>query len=266
MSFVRTPPGGRWHRHEPKSPAHPPKVLTQRGVHFAPADRARPCARAGRCPAHSTASRAGAIAGCRYRPVGLDYWIRPGRHAGLGSSLSDHFGRLPARALSARPPDGAGPAPGVQGRRTSVRCRRSSAAPRTASSGRQAPTKLWLVSRHVGHREIRSLARPFGWSYGSGCAPRISGEWTASRQRAAWQPRVIMRMGSTAGYGRPGRPRAGHLRGLASGADCRQMNSRSMTSAPRRSSGTITDRHRNPGQQTVESVVTMSASGTMSTD
>jgi hypothetical protein len=28
--------------------------------------------------------------------VGLDHWITPGRAVGLGSSLSDHFGRLPA--------------------------------------------------------------------------------------------------------------------------------------------------------------------------
>jgi hypothetical protein len=39
--------------------------------------------------------------------VGLDYWIWPGRTSRLGSSLSDHFGRLPARALSARLSDGA---------------------------------------------------------------------------------------------------------------------------------------------------------------
>jgi len=43
-------------------------------------------------------------------PVGLDYWIWPRRPAGLGSSLSDLFGRLPDRALSARLSDGAGPA------------------------------------------------------------------------------------------------------------------------------------------------------------
>src|SRR6266487_6239143 len=48
-------------------------------------------------------------------PVGLDYWIWPGWHGGLGSSLSDLFGPLPGRALSARLPDGANPAPGVQG-------------------------------------------------------------------------------------------------------------------------------------------------------
>src|SRR5271166_7043310 len=41
----------------------------------------------------------------------------PGRTSRLGSSLSDHFGRLPARSLSARLPDGADPASGVQGRR-----------------------------------------------------------------------------------------------------------------------------------------------------
>ena len=39
-------------------------------------------------------------------PVGLDYWITPGRASRLGSSLSDHFVRLPARTLPTRPPDG----------------------------------------------------------------------------------------------------------------------------------------------------------------
>ena len=34
--------------------------------------------------------------------VGLDYWIWPGLTSRLGSSLSDHFGRLPARTLSAQ--------------------------------------------------------------------------------------------------------------------------------------------------------------------
>jgi len=36
--------------------------------------------------------------------VGLDYWIWPGRTSRLGSSLSDHFGRLPARTLPAQLP------------------------------------------------------------------------------------------------------------------------------------------------------------------
>src|ERR1019366_2952931 len=49
--------------------------------------------------------------------VGLDYSIWPGQTSGLGSSLSDLVSRLPRRALSARLPDGAGPACGVQGRR-----------------------------------------------------------------------------------------------------------------------------------------------------
>ena len=39
-------------------------------------------------------------------PVELDYWITPGRASRLGSSLSDHFVRLPARTLPTRPPDG----------------------------------------------------------------------------------------------------------------------------------------------------------------
>src|ERR1035437_9179714 len=42
----------------------------------------------------------------------------PGRTSRLGSSLSDHFGRLPARSLPARLPDDADAAPGVQGCRT----------------------------------------------------------------------------------------------------------------------------------------------------
>lgn len=49
--------------------------------------------------------------------VGLDYWILPQRTSRLGSSLSDHFGCLPARALSAQLTDGADPAAGIQGRR-----------------------------------------------------------------------------------------------------------------------------------------------------
>jgi hypothetical protein len=40
-------------------------------------------------------------------PVELDYLIWPRRTSRLGSSLSDHFGCLPARALSAQLPDGA---------------------------------------------------------------------------------------------------------------------------------------------------------------
>ena len=47
--------------------------------------------------------------------VGLDYWIWPGRTSRPGSSLSDHFGRLPARTLPAQLPDGAEPAPGIPG-------------------------------------------------------------------------------------------------------------------------------------------------------
>ena len=48
--------------------------------------------------------------------VGLDYWIWPGRTSRLGSSLNDHFGRLPARTLPAQLPDDADAAPpGVQG-------------------------------------------------------------------------------------------------------------------------------------------------------
>jgi len=66
--------------------------------------------------------------GISLQPVRLDYWIGPGRTGGLGSSLSDHFGRLPARPLPAGLPDRADPAPDVQGCRafgTSARERRA---------------------------------------------------------------------------------------------------------------------------------------------
>jgi hypothetical protein len=43
-------------------------------------------------------------AGRIFGPVGLDYWIWPGQPGGLGSSLSDLLGRLPARTLSAELP------------------------------------------------------------------------------------------------------------------------------------------------------------------
>ena len=46
--------------------------------------------------------------------VWVDRPIWPGRTSRLGSSLSDHFGRLPARS-PAQLPDGADPAPGIQG-------------------------------------------------------------------------------------------------------------------------------------------------------
>jgi hypothetical protein len=51
------------------------------------------------------------------RLVGLDYWIWPVWASGQGSSLSDHFGPLPACTPPAQLPDGAGTAPGVQRRR-----------------------------------------------------------------------------------------------------------------------------------------------------
>ncbi|MCW2934158.1 MAG: putative integrase/recombinase, partial [Actinomycetia bacterium] len=43
-------------------------------------------------------------------PVGLDYWIWPVWASRLGSSLSDHFGPLPACTPPAQLPDGAGTA------------------------------------------------------------------------------------------------------------------------------------------------------------
>src|ERR1022692_5294239 len=69
-------------------------------------------------------------------PVGLDYWIGPGRTGGLGSSLSDHFGRLPARTLPAGPPGGADPAAGGQGRRASGAAARER---RAAPPGQPSP-------------------------------------------------------------------------------------------------------------------------------
>jgi hypothetical protein len=52
--------------------------------------------------------------------VRLDYWIGLGRAGGLGSSLSAHFGHLPACSLPAGSPVGAGPGAGVQGCRALV--------------------------------------------------------------------------------------------------------------------------------------------------
>jgi hypothetical protein len=70
------------------------------------------------------------------QPVGLDHWVWPGRTSRLGSSLSDHFGRVPVRSLFARLPDDAGAAPGVQGRRALWFCgtRTRSCAVRSAGS------------------------------------------------------------------------------------------------------------------------------------
>jgi putative transposase len=59
--------------------------------------------------------REGQVANRPIYLVGLDYWILPRRTSRLGSSLSDHFGCLPACTLSAQLPDGADPAPGIQG-------------------------------------------------------------------------------------------------------------------------------------------------------
>jgi hypothetical protein len=65
--------------------------------------------------------------------VGLDYWIMPQQASGRGSSLSDHFGRIPACTLPAGLPDGADPAPAVQGRRAEKRKVGGSASPLTTT-------------------------------------------------------------------------------------------------------------------------------------
>jgi hypothetical protein len=70
--------------------------------------------------------------------VGLDYWILPRRTSRLRSSLSDHFGCLPARTLSAQLPDGVDQARGIQG------CRASGAPAREhglAPPGRPGPLR-----------------------------------------------------------------------------------------------------------------------------
>jgi len=83
---------------------------------MAPAQATRTTADPGRTRRADPAAGAGEPAlGPGQDPVELDYWILPRRSSRLGSSLSDHFGCLPARTLSAQLPDGADPAPGIQG-------------------------------------------------------------------------------------------------------------------------------------------------------
>src|SRR6266446_4909195 len=48
---------------------------------------------------------AGQVTTRDHHPVGLDYWITPGRPGGWGSSLSDLLGPLPTRPISAWLPD-----------------------------------------------------------------------------------------------------------------------------------------------------------------
>jgi len=79
--------------------------------------------------------------------VGLDYWITPGRAGGLGSSVGDHFGRLPACSLPAGLPDGAVPGPGVQGRwAPGTAARERCLAPPGRPGSYQPGDRLWLAA------------------------------------------------------------------------------------------------------------------------
>jgi hypothetical protein len=93
-------------------------------------------------------------------PCGLDYWITSGRTGGLGSSWSDHFGCLPACTPSAGLPDGADPAPDVQGRRAlGTPARERSAAPPDQPGplpASRAPAPYRLGQGHRRGRHISS--------------------------------------------------------------------------------------------------------------
>src|ERR1019366_4929879 len=71
----------------------------------------------------------------------------PGQSCGLGSSLSDLLGGLPARALPARRVDGAGPAWGVRGCRVlGGPARERGAAPPVSRVRYQPAGRLWLAT------------------------------------------------------------------------------------------------------------------------
>jgi hypothetical protein len=119
--------------------AHPPARCA---VTPARCSRRVPCpvntSTCSRCSSAVSATRKSrAMIACAW-PVRLDYWIGSGRAGGLGSSLSDHFGRLPARTLPTRLPDGAVPGPSVHGRRAlGAPARERTAAP----PGRPGPSR-----------------------------------------------------------------------------------------------------------------------------
>ena len=77
----------------------------------------RPCQPGPAAPA-ATLTRPATPANATSAPAGPPHQRKLQHARGLRSSLSDLLGRLPARALSARLSDGAGPARGVQGCRT----------------------------------------------------------------------------------------------------------------------------------------------------
>ena len=93
--------------------------------------------------------------------MGLDYSIWPGQTSGLGSSVSDLVSRLPRRALSARLPDGAGAARGVQGRRAPVLRHENAILRRQIIRVRYEPAdRLWLAASEGTFRVDAPKCRP----------------------------------------------------------------------------------------------------------
>ena len=131
----------------------------------------------------------GATAGSA--PVGLDYWIWPGRTSRLGSSLSDHFGRLPARSLPARLPDGADAAPVSKDAELLVLRHENTVLRRQIGRVRYQPgDRLWLaaLSRLVPRRR---------WGEVFAVTPATL---------LAWHRRLVARKWDYASRRRPGRP------------------------------------------------------------
>lgn len=120
--------------------------------------------------------------------VGLDYWIWHGRTSRLRSSLSDHSGCLPARALPARLTDGAGAAPGIVGwpRKWDYTSWRGPGRPSTAASAapsgasRVIPVLLAFAAWRAGWGNVGDSCRadrpPLG---GARACLRVSG-WKGS--------------------------------------------------------------------------------------